>query len=151
MSEPNGTSKRGFPTGIVVLLGFLALVLLLGTPNFVGSGRSRIGGIINNLMQLDGAKQMWALDHGRTGAVEVTRHDVAPYLRAPPGWVQPVAGERYTLNRRTDSPEAELTQTVGGRPKGTRIRLGPWSETNSVYVIIPPTSSAAPNQPPTQR
>ena len=84
MSEPNGTSKRGFPTGIVVLLGFLALVLLLGTPNFVGSGRNRISGIINNLMQLDGAKQMWALDHGRTGAVEVTRHDVAPYLRARP-------------------------------------------------------------------
>jgi hypothetical protein len=88
-------------------------------------------------MQLDGAVQQWALDHGRTGAVVVTREDIAPYLRHSPdtnGWVKSVAGERYILKTITDSPEAHLTRDLEGRPKGTVIRLG----TNMhVEIILP--------------
>jgi hypothetical protein len=106
--------------------------------NFVRSGPSKTTGIVNNLRQLDGAKREWARDHNPTGAVEVTREDIAPYLAVPPGkgWVKPVAGERYVLKSPAESPVAELTREVEGRPKGAILRLG----TNTAAEIIPPTS-----------
>jgi hypothetical protein len=68
------------------------------------------------------------------------------------GWVQPLAGERYILNLLTELPEAELTRTVDGRPKGTRLRLlpegvrfsvNPQNQTNWGCEIILPYKNAA--------
>lgn len=123
MSEPKHTLHSavlfGVITVVVLFLGLMPHVL-----NHVRSGPSCIVRIIGNLRQLDGAKQQWALDH-QTGAVEVTRGEIAGYLRHTgcPGWVQPVAGERYVLNSLTDFPEAVLTHSLEGKPEGTRLRL----------------------------
>lgn len=120
----------------VVVLG---LVCSICVPNFVRSGPGKTSFIINNLRQLDGAKQQWALDHGRTGAIQVTTQDIAPYLthsHAKDGLVKPVAGERYSLRTLIESPEAILTREVDGRPKGTVFRLG----TDSIEIIIGPTN-----------
>ena len=127
VSELSKSSYRGLIVGTVVCATFVALVWLVCAPNFVKSGTSKTNAIVNNLRQLDGAKQAWALDHQQTGAVEVAREDVVDYVGVSPhrGWVQPVAGERYTLKLLTECPEAELTRSVDGRPKGTRIRLLP--------------------------
>jgi hypothetical protein len=111
----------------------LGLVCIVCVPNFVRSGTTKTNGIINNLRQLDGAKQQWALDHNQTGAVVVTKDDVAPYLRQPDGWVESVAGESYSLRTLVESPEAQLTRQVDGQPKGTVVRLG----TNGIEIISP--------------
>ena len=133
MSDPRQSSPRVVFTWLVVA-AVAYLVWLVCVPNFVGSRTSKINGIMNNLRQLDGAKQQWALDHGQTGAVLVTEQDIAPYFGRPSGWVRPVAGERYILNRLDQSPEAELTHQLLKRPKGTRFSL---SETNGYGVILP--------------
>jgi hypothetical protein len=75
---------------------------------------------------LDGAKETWALEHNKTGAVSVAESDVAPYLGVPShtGQVQPVAGERYFLKKLNESPEAQLTRKLAGHPKGTIFRFG---------------------------
>ena len=119
-----------------VIVVWLAWALFV--PDFVRSGTTKTNGIFNNLRQLDGAKQRWALDHGRTGAVLVTIEDIAPYvlhslLKA--GSVKPIAGERYSLKTLNESPEAQLTHELDGRPKGTVLRLG----TNSIEIIVGPT------------
>ena len=153
MSEPRRTSCRGPIVGAVICAAFLGLAWLVVAPNFIRSGTSKTHGIINNLRQLDGAKQQWALDHQRPGAVEVTAADIAEYVGVAPhkGWVQPVAGERYVLNLLTESPEAVLTETVDGRTKGTRMRLlpegirfsvSPLNETNWGCEIILPKGAA---------
>lgn len=125
------TGQRSFSRLWFVLAGVIGLWLLcmLCIPNFVRSGTSKTNAIISNLRQLDGAKQQWALEHGRTGAVIVTTQDIAPYLRH----FKPVAGERYSLRTLLQYPEAQLTREVDGRPKGTVLRLG----TNSVEIIGP--------------
>ena len=133
MSEPKQSSRRIVFTWLVIA-AVAYLVWLVCVPNFPGSRTSKINGIINNLRQLDAAKQQWALDHGRTGAVLVTEQDIAPYVRQPPGRVRPVAGERYILNRLDQSPQAELTRQLLQRPKGTRFRL---NGTNGYEVILP--------------
>ncbi len=67
--------------------------------------------IINNLRQLDGAKEQWALENHQTGLVTVTRADLAPYLKE--GWLRDVAGEAYVINPNGVSPVAVLTKDLG--------------------------------------
>lgn len=129
--------------------GFLLLAgaLCLCVPSFscVRSGPSRTKCIINNLYNLCGAMQQWASDHGRTGAVAVVQKDVAPYLARSvqlDGWVKPVAGERYILRTLTESPEAQLTREVEGRPKGTVFRLGTNGDVQIILPNKPPGASA---------
>lgn len=52
---------------------------------------------INNLRQLDGAKQQWALENGKPATAIPTGRDIAPYL---PGNKLPMcpSGGTYTLN-----------------------------------------------------
>jgi hypothetical protein len=125
------------PVWGILLCCLVGVVTSLCVPGFVRSGPSKTAGIAYNLRQLDTAIQQWALDHGRTGGVAVTKEDVAPYLKRlsnPNGWVKPVAGERYILRTVGESPEANLTRECNGRPKGTVFRLG----TNANLEITPP-------------
>jgi hypothetical protein len=128
------TGQRSYSNLWFVLVGVVGLWLLcvLCIPNFVRSGTSKTNAILNNLRQLDGAKQTWAFEHGRTGAVVVTTQDIAPYLPH----FRPVAGERYSLRTLAEFPEAQLTREVDGRPKGTVLRFG----TNDNIEIIGPTN-----------
>jgi len=115
------------PVGVVGLW----LLWVLCSVNFVRSGTSKTNAIFNNLRQLDGAKQLWAVEHGRTGAVVVTMQDIAAYL---PHFTV-IAGERYILRTLVEVPEAQLTRDVDGRPKGTVLRFG----SNDSVEIIGPT------------
>lgn len=133
MTDPRQSSPRVVFTWLAIA-AVAYLVWLVCMPNFTRSRTSKVNGMMNNLRQLDGAKQQWALDHGRTGAVQVTEQDIAPYLRHLAGGIRPVAGERYILNRLDQSPEAELTHQLNERPKGTRFRL---SGTKGYEVIMP--------------
>lgn len=94
---------------IILLVAGLSLVCVVCWPNFVRSGTNKTTGIINNLRQLDGAKQAWAFEHGHTGTVVVTREDITPYLKPASGpdvLVQPWAGEFYRLGNLAEFPEA---------------------------------------------
>ncbi len=135
------TTERRRPLRFAFLLWallatFVVMECMLCSQNFVRSGPSKTSGIVNNLRQLEGAKQQWAQDHKPTNAVEITQQDLTPYFSFPPnkGWVTPVAGERYTLKSLGESPVAELTREVDGRPKGTLLRLG----TNGELEIVLP-------------
>jgi hypothetical protein len=104
--------------GILLIVGFVVSVAI---PNFNGRHRSKAFVIVNNLRQLDGAMQQWAIEHGRTGAVVVTEENIASYLRLP---LKQVAGERYVLKTLAESPEAHLTRKVELWPAGSVLRLG---------------------------
>jgi len=94
--------------------------------------------IVNNLKQIDLAKQGWAFDHSITGAVQVTEQDLAayfPHREGSNGLVIPVAGEQYAINLLGASPEARLTRGFGRFPKGALIRLGAGG---LGYETIPP-------------
>jgi predicted RNase H-like nuclease (RuvC/YqgF family) len=52
---------------------------------------------INNLRQIDGAKQQWALEHQKPGSALLTAADITPYLKSNTVPVCP-AGGVYTLN-----------------------------------------------------
>ncbi len=62
---------------------------------------------INNLRQIDGAKQQWALENRKPANAVPTAQDVAPYLR---GGILPAcpAGGQYTLNAVGATPTCSI-------------------------------------------
>jgi len=63
---------------------------------------------INNLRQLDGAKQQWALEHNKTAQAVPTAQDIAPYLNANNSLPACPAGGVYTLNDLSHAPTCSV-------------------------------------------
>jgi len=97
----------------LVLLAFLAAIML---PKFGGpKGRliAQSSSVINNLRQLDGAKQTWAQEKKKSPDDVPTMDDLKPYLgRGPSGSIPPsIAGEKYVLGKVGESPMAVVSVT----------------------------------------
>src|SRR5713226_4301951 len=64
---------------VVAIIGLLAAIAI---PNFVKARTtSQKNACINNLRQIDGAIQQWALEFKKDSAAAVTETDVTPYLK----------------------------------------------------------------------
>ncbi len=62
---------------------------------------------INNLRQLDAAKQQWALENNKTAEAVPTAQDIAPYLKDQAIPVCPASG-KYTLNSVATVPTCSI-------------------------------------------
>jgi len=77
----------------VAVPGMLAAIAI---PNFVKARTvSQQNACINNLRQIDAAKNEWALEKGKTNGDVPTKEDLLPYLRS---WPVCPAGGTYTIN-----------------------------------------------------
>ncbi len=99
---------------IVIVMALIALLAALAVPNFV---RARKGSLtdacINNLRQIDGAKQQWALENGRRSSDTPTDTDLQPYLgRGDAGTIDKV----YCPMAPTPGPMAGYTINSVGTP-----------------------------------
>ena len=64
---------------VVAIIGLLAAIAIL---NFVKARTtSQMNACINNLRQIDGAIQQWALEYKKDPTAAVTETDVTPYLK----------------------------------------------------------------------
>ncbi len=99
-----------FLTGAFVL-SFSALVV----PNFVRARHTTASNAcVNNLRQIDGAKQQWALENGKTTNDVPSRDDIGPYtgrgLHGDLSGLRCHKGGTYTIGRVGDPP----TCSIGG-------------------------------------
>jgi prepilin-type N-terminal cleavage/methylation domain-containing protein len=63
---------------VVAIIGILAAIAI---PSFVRTrSTSQMTACINNLRQIDGAKQRWAMENGKTGNDTPVIADIGPYL-----------------------------------------------------------------------
>ena len=78
----NKTKKAGFTlVEIMIVVAIIGLLAAIAIPNFVKARQnSQTNACINNLRQIDGAKQQYALEQGKTGAATVATTDIQPYL-----------------------------------------------------------------------
>ena len=102
----------GLGLGAMALTG-LAVVLFFSTFAFVSSGHSPRNDCIQNLRQLDGAKQQWALEHRMPPDALPTAADVAPYLKHE--LACPLKGV-YTLNAVSNDPTCSIPGHVLSNP-----------------------------------
>lgn len=78
----------------------------IAIPNFVKARQtSQENACINNLRQIDGAKQQWALEKGKTATDVPTWDDLKPYLRGIPHCP---AGGTYTINAVGTPPQCSI-------------------------------------------
>jgi hypothetical protein len=82
MSEPKKNSAWGLRE-VFALTCFILLFGLLAIPSFGGGHRtSPANACVNNLRQIDGAKQQWALEHNAKSNDIITIKDIRTYIES---------------------------------------------------------------------
>jgi len=78
----NTSRKSGFTlVEIMIVVAIIGLLAAIAIPNFVRARQtSQTNACINNLRQLDGAKQQWALENGKVATDTPVTTDIQPYL-----------------------------------------------------------------------
>ncbi len=82
----NTSRKAGFTlVEIMIVVAIIGLLAAIAIPNFVKAREtSRTNACVNNLRQIDGAKQQWALETKAAATATPTLANVTEYLQKTP-------------------------------------------------------------------
>jgi hypothetical protein len=129
-------SRQGLRTFAGIFLAIIGLAAFFPQLGVCPShGYAPGNSIVNNLRQLDGATETWAMDKGVTNSMVIPSwNDLLPYL-AHNQKPASVGGEQYLLGRLCNGPRAILTREYLKYPKGTVVRL----VTNGAVEFLQPT------------
>jgi prepilin-type N-terminal cleavage/methylation domain-containing protein len=100
---------------IMIVVAIIGLLAAIAIPNFVRArANSQMNACINNMRQIDGAAQQWALEKGKTTGATPVMSDVQPYIKLDsannvPGC--PSAGT-YTLAAVGTTPSVACSQST---------------------------------------
>ena len=75
-------NKQGFTLiEIMIVVAIIGLLAAISIPNFVHARtQSQINACINNIRQIDGAKQQWALENKKSSSDTPDTNNIQPYL-----------------------------------------------------------------------
>jgi competence protein ComGC len=107
----SGLALGGLITGyisIALSVFMIPMLMAIAVPNFVKARKTaQMNACINNLRQIDGAKQQWALENKKENTDTPTQSDVAYYLRDKQ-FPACLAGGVYTINAVGESPTCSI-------------------------------------------
>jgi prepilin-type N-terminal cleavage/methylation domain-containing protein len=121
----NTSRKAGFTlVEIMIVVAIIGLLAAIAIPNFVRARTtSQANACINNLRQIDGAKQQWALETKQATNATPVISDISPYLRnsvtCPSGGSAATFGSSYTMNDVSTKPACKILPSTHLLPADT--------------------------------
>jgi prepilin-type N-terminal cleavage/methylation domain-containing protein len=101
-------SKSGFTlVEIMIVVAIIGLLAAIAIPNFVKArGTAQKNACINNLRQIDGAKEQWALENKKSAGAATTDSEVNGYIKG--GAPKCPAGGSYTYGNVDSNPACNI-------------------------------------------
>ena len=96
---------------VIVLIGLFAWAIVI--PNLKPARTGSHNACINNLRQIDAAKNEWALENKKTNGVVCTASDITPYIKLDAKGNLPKCpqGGIYTIGKIGEPPTCSLGKT----------------------------------------
>jgi prepilin-type N-terminal cleavage/methylation domain-containing protein len=112
----NTSRNAGFTlVEIMIVVAIIGLLAAIAIPNFVKARTtSQINACINNLRQIDGGVQQWALENKKQGTDAVALTDVQPYIKLTSAGALPAcpAGGTYAVTTVAAAPTCSIALHV---------------------------------------
>ena len=122
---------------VFLLFGFVIVIVI---PNFVrATHETAANACINNLRQIESAKEQWALENGKTNGTIVTENDIKPYIKLDSNGNLPKcpAGGTYIIGRVGENPKCSIGTSAWPNshvlPEGDKENW--WTDFKAAYGI----------------
>jgi hypothetical protein len=100
----------------IVIVSVIGLIVIIAIPSPIGPSRSspewKGNECVNNLRQIEGAKNEWALENGKTNGIVCTESDLKPYLKldAKGNFLKCPLSGIYIIGKIGESPKCSLAK-----------------------------------------